>query len=91
MEGSSLYTIEFNGKGYLLRDILYKDDFFVEDAIVTIGTVGLNKALFTSEDMSQYVSKEAKQIDDRIIFFVDDDEINESEEYLRNLLRRNIA
>lgn len=87
---SCYYTIDFNGKEYPLRDLWYKDDFFVKGTMVTIGTVSLDHALFVEEGGIGYVSKEAERIDEHIIFFVEDDQIEKSDAYLRNVLWTNI-
>jgi len=88
---SSPYIIEFNGKKYPLRDILYKDDFFAKNTLVTIGTLSLQQALFMENEHLHYVSREAETIDDKIIFFVNDDEIEKSDVYLRNILITNFT
>lgn len=87
---SGYYTIDFNGKEYPLREFPYTDSFFVKETFVIIGTLSLQRDLFMEEELYHYVSKEAERIDERIIFFVDDDEIEKSDEYLCNLLRSEI-
>lgn len=90
MEELNCYTIDFNGKVFPLRNINYKDDFFKEATVVTIGTISLEKELFSDDYHSCYASKEAEAIDNHIIFFVNDNEIKKDDKYLIDVLRANI-
>lgn len=76
-------TIEFNGKQFTTRTIDTPTY-----GLVTIGTTNLNDLLL-DEDGS-YVSEQAKEIDEGIMYFVSESELNFPEETLLEIVENNI-
>lgn len=75
--------IFFNGVNYKCRTL------FFEDRFVTISTESLNSVLL--DDNSNYTSVEAQFIDERIFFFVSDEEILLDEGLLESVLERELC
>ena len=76
-----LENIEFQGVKYPARTIRLVQDEQERDYLVS--SLELQKAMIMDEN---YISQEAIQIDDRIAFFVSDDDLKMGESELANLL-----
>lgn len=76
-------TITFNNKKYKIREIELP-----ELGNIRISTVDLNDNLLI--DGSRYISEEARNMDEEIYFFVEENEIESREEELVDLLRRQV-
>ena len=74
--------IYFNGKKYLSRWIIINAFEYL------IAEEDLNSGLFDAQ--GRYVSEEAKNIDELILFFVDKDALSLDESGLVNYVRKNI-
>ena len=79
---SHLHYIELEGVDYPLREICF------EDAYCLVGTESLNKRLL--DECGQYVSDRAKCIDEQILFFVPDKEIDSPDSCIHKILLDNI-
>ena len=77
-------TIRYKGEDYPFR-LVWFDEYNVE---VMISTVILSNQLFSSEGM--WSDTLAEYIDNKIIYYVDEGEIIESDNYLQQLLKTNI-
>ena len=76
-----LENIEFQGVKYPARTIMLVQGEQETDYLVS--SLELQKAMIMDEN---YISQEAIQIDDRIAFFVSDDDLKMGESELANLL-----
>lgn len=76
-------TITLNNKKYKIREIELP-----ELGNIRISTVDLNNNLLI--DGSKYISEEARNMDEEIHFFVEENEIELGEEELVDLLRRQV-
>lgn len=77
-------SIQFNGKDYRTRTL----DFGEEFGILTIASTTLDRLLMTgSED---YVSKEAKHVDEQIFYFIAASDFRLSDENLVEKILENI-
>lgn len=77
-------TIEYKGVDYPFR-LVWFDEYNAE---MMISTVNLNNELFSSKGM--WSDSTAEHIDNKIIFYVDENEIKESDNYLQHILKTNI-
>ena len=77
-------TIEYKGVDYPFR-LVWFDEYNVE---VMISTVILSNQLFSSE--GTWSDSLAEYIDNKIIYYVDENEITQSDNYLRQILQTNI-
>ena len=75
-------VINYKGNKYPFRYVNF------EGQVVIISTAKLDSMLFKS---NEYTDKLAEYIDNQIIFFVEDDEIAENDNYFHKLLTNNIA
>lgn len=71
-------VIFFNGKKYPAREVEYWDE------TMTISTEALDNALF--DEREQYTSKTAQYIDEKVFFFVGNDDIYKSEKELQGIM-----
>ena len=76
--------ISYKGREYPFREV-----FFYEYASeVIVSTVKLSSILFDSKGI--WSDSTAEHIDNKIIFYVDENEIKESDNYLQHILKTNI-
>lgn len=78
-----LETLNFNGKEYITRTI--KVESYGER---TIAGVSLEEELFDKE--GNYVSGEARLIDESIFFYVEDKWLNSSDEQLSKIVEKGL-
>lgn len=71
--------IDFLGQGYLIRYLAS-----IHFGNVIVSSLLLNNALF--DQLGQYISDEAKQIDEKIFFYIEDDLMCLSSEELDSFL-----
>lgn len=77
-----LHYIELGGVDFPLREICF------EDMYCLVGTESLNKQLLNG--YGQYVSDQAKCIDEQILFFVPDKEIDSPDPRIYKILLDNV-
>ena len=77
-------TIEYKGVDYPFR-LVWFDEYNAE---MMISTVNLNNELFSSKVMLR--DSLSEYIDNKIIYYVDENEITQSDNYLRQILQTNI-
>jgi hypothetical protein len=76
-------SIFFNNREFFIREIN-----FPKLGIVNISTSSLNSSLLT--DSGVYTSNQAIQIDEKIFFYVEDDQIHLSNKILRKIISENL-
>lgn len=82
-EESPRSTIEYNGAKYPIRTIFMSES----NGNITLSTTSLNEVLLVNDD---YVSEEARQVDEQIFAFLDDIEMRLPEEDLIVFINKNI-
>lgn len=75
--------IFFNGENYTCRTLFFEDKF------VTVSTETLNSVLL--DDNGNYTSEKAQFLDEKIFFFVSDEEILLDEGLLESVLERELC
>lgn len=76
--------ISYKGRKYPFREVFF-DEY---DSEVIVSTVKLSSVMFDSEGI--WSDSLAEYIDNKIIFYVDENEIKESDNYLQHILKTNI-
>ena len=76
--------ISYKGREYPFREVFF-DEY---DSEVIVSTVKLSSVMFDSEGI--WSDSLAEYIDNKIIFYVDENEIKESDNYLQHILKTNI-
>jgi hypothetical protein len=71
--------IKFQNKGFKIREI-----YLPEFGVVNISTISLNMSLLNKD--GSYVSDKAIEIDEQILYFVEEHEIDFPNKELRNLI-----
>lgn len=74
--------IEYNGINHPTRELIF------EDEVCLIATEALDNEIFVE---GTYPDDTAIRIDEKIIFYVKDEEITMPDDYLSDILRHNIS
>lgn len=77
-------TIRYKGREYPFREV-WLDEYA---SVVLVSIVNLSADLLDSND--RWNDALAEYIDNKIIYYLEVDEINESDNYLQNILIKNI-
>lgn len=77
-----LFYIEFNGKSYPAREVCLEDNDY------TISVSSLNEALLDGN--GNYVSENAKNIDEDIFYYLEDSDIEKPDEEIIKILEDNL-
>lgn len=77
--GSQEDPIRFSGMAFPCREVSFPN----EDCASLIATESLERALLTDADV--YVNPEAQRVDDQIFFFVPDNVIHQSSDFIKQL------